>query len=168
MVDNHPSAIWLAEPAAPDDSEGERGEHTLDWLARSTLPRAAECRRFLNENLAALSLAAQGYMRHELRVRWYSTFFELIVARCLQELGAAILMEPISAESSHRLDCTAQFADTAVLVEAVSPVFNASVGEELKRHAPLLDIVQAHIPEGWHVLVRKLPRLDRASFLVVE
>ncbi len=79
---------WLPEPSIVDDSSARRGEHTLDWLARSTLPRAKACRRFLNENLAAIPQEHQPRLFHDLRVRWKSAFFELMVLRTLQLLVA--------------------------------------------------------------------------------
>ena len=46
--------IWLKEPKIKDDTWGKKGEHALDWLQRSTLPRAKQSRQFLNYNLSKL------------------------------------------------------------------------------------------------------------------
>jgi hypothetical protein len=62
-------------------------------------------------------------MLHDLRHKWHSTFFELIVARLLQELGASLVSEGSNREG-RRPDFTAQFSDGAIIVEAKAPVFN--------------------------------------------
>lgn len=138
----------------------KRGEHTLDWLARSTWSRASACRDFLNRNLAALPPNLQPVFSHALtrKSKWSSAFFELIVARFLQVIGASIEVEQINAEGK-RPDFLAVSDETAFVVEAVSPVINASLGEEERRRIPLLDFIEANAPEGWYVSVRSLPRL---------
>lgn len=149
---------WLNEPSAPDDTFARRGEHTLDWLARSTSPRAHECRVFLNKNLSALPPKARAVIVMALRERWHSAFFELIVARLLQELGASIEVENNNS-NNRQPDFKAQFEDGAVTVEAVSPLINMEMGEEAKKRIPLLNIVETHVPEGWYVGVSALPDL---------
>src|SRR4051812_28147195 len=100
------SSVWLTGPTSTDDSYANRGEHTLDWLARSTLPRAKECRRFLNDNLALLPEDMQEALHKALRHRWHSAFFELLVARILQELGAALTAEAENSTTGRRPDFT--------------------------------------------------------------
>src|SRR5215207_3604421 len=82
--------LWFPEPSRSDDSAANRGEPTTDWLQRSTHPRAKAARRFLNENLSALPSEHQGVLYRMLHERWHSAFFELIVGRTLQVLGATI------------------------------------------------------------------------------
>lgn len=155
-------ATWLSEPSTPDPTYAHRGEHILDWLARSTLPLAVEYRRFLNGNIAALPHSAQPQFRDALRDKWQSTFLELIVARSLQELGASISIED-STKSGKRPDFMARFADGRVTVEAVSPVVNAETkGEETER-VPLLNIIEEQVPEGWYVGVWELPNIGHAD-----
>lgn len=151
-------ATWLPEPSAPDPTYARREEHTLDWLARSTVQRAVECRRFLNENIVALPCEAQSLMQHALRERWNSAFFELIVARMLQELGASVMVEDTSPSGS-RPDFTAQFREGKVIVEAASPIINADAGLELKNRMPLLHIIEQQIPDELHVGIWELPNL---------
>jgi hypothetical protein len=150
--------IWLPEPQTTDNTWARRGEHTLDWLARSTLPRAQSCRRFLKQNIAALPLEHQPLFRHALRERWKSTFFELIVIRTIQMLGALITIE-LATSSGKRPDIRAQFQDGNVTIEAIAPVFNAQVGEIVKNYSPLIEIIEANIPEGWSIAILNLPRL---------
>jgi hypothetical protein len=153
----HPS-IWLPDPHKPDESYADRGEHTLAWLARCTNQKAIECRRFLNENLSLLPKNIQDYIRSKAYPQWKSTFFELIVARVLQELGATIEIEQTNSEG-RRPDFIARFADETIIVEAVSPVFNSDAGETLKNRNPLFKIIESNFPQGWRIGVWKLPKI---------
>lgn len=150
--------VWFPEPSLADDSAAERGEPTTAWLERSTHPRAKAARRFLNENLSALPSEHQVVLYRMLHERWDSAFFELIVGRTLQVLGATIEVEPGGA-SDTRIDFVARFPDATVAVEAVSPLFNAEVGETVKRRNPLLDFVESLAPPGVWVMVSALPDL---------
>ena len=87
--DETPENVWFPEPEKRDDSSSRRGESTPSWLARSTQPKAAHLRAFLNKNLAALSIECQQNLYRHLRLddKYESAFFELVVARMLQELG---------------------------------------------------------------------------------
>jgi hypothetical protein len=161
-MNHHSSSIWLPEPSVPDDTYARRGEHALDWLSRSTIARARECRRFLNEHLSKLPAEIQSRILHDLRHKWYSTFFELIVARLLQELGASLVFERGNREG-RKPDFTAQFPDGAIIVEAIAPVFTAAAGEELKNQIPLLNFIESKIPQGWKVGVWQLPNIGPAD-----
>src|SRR5215204_7102167 len=90
--DENPEKVWFPEPEKRDDSPSRRGESTPSWLARSTRPKAACLRAFLNRNLAALPKECQQNLYRHLRLddKYESAFFELVVARMLQELGASI------------------------------------------------------------------------------
>jgi len=149
-------SIWLPEPAQVDSSYAHRREHTLDWLAKSSTPRARECRRFLNENLSRFPKETQEYFRHCLRIRWYETLFELIVARLLQEMGAEISFESRNQQRKCP-DFMARFPDVSIVVEAVSPAFNREVEDESTSRIPLLDFIESKVPEGWRTAVWELP-----------
>jgi hypothetical protein len=41
------SQVWFPEPTETDNTFSRRVEPTADWLKRSTVPRARECRRLL-------------------------------------------------------------------------------------------------------------------------
>jgi hypothetical protein len=82
------SREWFPEPTRADDTYLSRGEPITNWLKRSTIPGAMECRRFLNENLSNLPRGHQRILYQALHNRWHSAFFEVIVARTLQVLGA--------------------------------------------------------------------------------
>jgi hypothetical protein len=161
-MDHNSSSTWLPEPSAPDNTYARRDEHALDWLARSTIPRAKACRRFLNEHLSKLPAGTQSKILHDLRYQWHSTFFELMVARLLQELGASLVFEGSNREG-RRPDFTAQFSDVAIIVEAKAPVFNAAAGEKQKTQIPLLDFIESKIPEGWTLGIWQLPNIGPAD-----
>jgi len=148
--------VWFPEPSSADDTAADRGELITDWLERSTHPRAIAARRFLNENLRELPPGHRAAVCRALHVRWPSAFFELIVGRTLQALGAALEVEPGGA-SDIRLDFMARYPDATVAVEAVSPVFGSEVGETAKRRNPLLDIVESESPPDVWVMVASLP-----------
>jgi len=155
---DHHTSVWFPEPSRIDDTYAWRGEDTTDWLRRSTVTRARECRHFLNENFSKLPGEYQTVLHHALHNRWPSAFFELIVARTLQVLGADIEVEPES-EAGTRIDFLAHFPDSTVSVEAVAPVFDADAGETAKRRSSLLDIVESLAPPSWRIMVVELPDL---------
>ncbi len=121
------------------------------------MARAVECRRFLNEHLGELPAQAQNYMYKALHERWQSAFFELTVASVLRELGADVTVEATSTTEGRRPDFYAAFSDGSVLVEAVSPVFDAPVKRHRRDHIPLLDFVESNAPAGWSVGALQLP-----------
>lgn len=147
---------WFPEPSHADGSAAYRGEPTIHWLARSTHPRAVAARRFFDKNLQALPAKHRAALHQALRERCHSAFFELIVGRTLQVLGATIEVEPGGA-SDVRVDFAARFSDGAVAVEAVSPVFGSDVAETTRRRNPLLDIIESESPPGVWVIVTSLP-----------
>ena len=150
------SAAWFPEPSRADDTYANRGELVTDWLKRSTVPRAREIRRFLNENLAKVPQDHQLVLYRALHGQWHSAFSELIVACTLQLLGGDIEAEPES-EAGTRIDFRVRFADGEVGVEVVSPVFDSDAGEVMKRHSPLLEIIESLAPLGWRIMVGSLP-----------
>jgi hypothetical protein len=101
-------------------------------------------------------------MLRDLRHRWHSAFFELILARLLQELGASLIVEGSNCEG-RRPDFSAQFADATVIVEATAPVFHAAAGEAQKDQIPLLDFIESKMPEGWTIGVWQLPAIGPAD-----
>lgn len=161
-MNHNPNSTWLPEPSVSDDTYARRGEHTLDWLSRSTIVRAKECRRFLNEHLSKLPVNNQSGLFHDLRPKWHSTFFELIVARLLQELGGSLVYESINREGK-RPDFKAQFPDVTIIVEAKTSIFNEATEEQLKNQVPLLDFIESNIPKGWGVSVWELPTIGPAD-----
>lgn len=153
--------IWFPEPFTDDPTYARRGESTTDWLHRSTVYRARESRRFMNENVNALPAAWRPILVRDLETRWNSAFFELIVARTLQILGASLVIEP-EGLSSTRIDFQATFPDGTVNVEAVAPVFDGSLGQALRDQATLLELIEAAAPPDRGVIVVELPAIGSA------
>jgi len=152
---------WFPEPTHDNDTPARLGEDTASWLARSTSAKARASRGFLNRNIAALPEDQQPEVYEDLtsEFRQRSGFFELVVGRMLQVLGAAITYHAGNVADKTRVDYLAEFPDVAVSVEATSPAFDKEMVIEAKNHVYLLQIVESHVPSGWAVGVDSLPKL---------
>lgn len=84
------------------------------------------------------------------------------MARMLQELGADLAFETTNPDGKCP-DFAANFPDRKIIVEAIAPTFNASVGVEAKNRIPLLEIIDSKIPDGWLVGVWALPNIGPAD-----
>jgi hypothetical protein len=115
-------------------------------LSRSILPLAKDCRAFLNKSLSVLPEGCRNGMYYHLAhdQNFKDGFFELIVGRTLQEMGADIECEPENPIDRTRVDFVAEFPDETVYVEAVSPVLDRELGEIYSREVPLTNIRSAH------------------------
>lgn len=165
---------WIKEPSTLDDTWANDGEHTLNWLNRSTLPRAKAMREFLNYNLSKLPIEIAESMFSNLSNRFHSAFFELILGRLLQEVGFNILHE-VKFDDGKRPDFLVKSKIGEIAIEATSPVFNSIVGKFYKRKAPLIKIIREHTPDSWIVNIQKLPEIgfndskrDFKRFIVEE
>ena len=96
-----------------------------------------------------------------------ATFFEVVLARILQELGASLVYEAANPDGK-RPDFRAQFADVSVIIEGVSTRFKGAVGDKVNHQVPLLNLIESYVPEGWRVFVWGLPDIgpsdSRKSF----
>lgn len=120
MVDANETDVWFSEPVEVDNTFARHGEGTYSWLNRSTTERAKACRQFLNENIAKLPEDWQPKLYKDLRDKdWFDTFFELIVARTLQLLGASIKVEVPIAET--KKGCVAGIASPAIICTLAQP-----------------------------------------------
>jgi hypothetical protein len=149
------------EPRKRDETYAKSGEGTVSWLSRSTLPLARNCRDFLNRNLHALPDGCRkgihDHLRHDRSFN--DGFFELIVGRALQEMGADIECEPENPRDGTRVDFVARFSDGTVFVEAVSPVLDRELGAIYGREAPLKKLIEDNVPTGWAADIRAVPRI---------
>ena len=152
---------WFPEPEERDDTFARPGEGTLSWLARSTLPRAAGYRAFLNRNLTMLPAdCREGIYKHLRAERHHQDgLFELVVGRTLQEMDAEIECEPEGLPSGKRPDFVARFPDGTVFVEAVSPVLDRELGVAAGGEAPIAKLVEESVPPGWAANITSLPRV---------
>jgi hypothetical protein len=116
---------YFPEPDVRDDTWAEDDERPVDWLQRSTLPRAKSIRDALNENLNHFEPQHAESLAKKLRGNWKAYYFELVVGRWLQELGARVEHEPPGVGTMKRIDYRATFPmEHAVSVEAVSKEMN--------------------------------------------
>lgn len=152
---------WFPRPEKPDATYRQASEGTVSWLRRSTLPLADDCRQFLNRNLAVLPEGCrEGIFKHLRHGQHYRDgFFELVVARTLQELGAEIECEPENPRDGTKVDFAAKFPDRTVFVEAVSPLLDRELETISGREAPLTELIKENVPPGWAADIRGLPNV---------
>ena len=148
--------VWLNEPSLKDDSYAEHGEHTLDWLSRSTLPRAKQMKSFLNHNLSELPQNFADKLKQDLKNRWRTAFFELILGRLLQEIGLKFKHEK-SLINGKKPDFLIKTSIGEIVLEATSPIINSVIGEFYKKANPLIEIIKEYAPENWIVNINNLP-----------
>jgi len=152
--------IWLREPAQRNNTQWREDQRLIDFLKKPTLREARTLRQFLNYNLERLPQEACAHFVRELeRKDWDSTFFELITARTLQLLGAAINVEEELC-TGKRPDFRATFEDGEILVEATRPAFQRELRRRLGDDGALCRLIESLAPEGFSIHVRRLPRLD--------
>ena len=155
------------EPEVPSLAWGRySGENDqVGWLERSTLPRAARIRAFLNRSLEALPAEAGAELCRRLHrdPPFGRVYFELIVGRFLQVMGAKVDHQPIGLAGAN-VDWRARFPDgRVVFVEATSPQYNQAAYRERVRLAALVGIVEEETPAGWWVHPDALPDLGPAD-----
>jgi hypothetical protein len=159
----HP--VYFSEPDPPDLTRPRWGENLLDWYVRSSRSEGREVRKFLNRTLTHFpSKVARGYIG-KLRSDWRSFYFELIVGRYLQVLGADI--EPNAPGSNGTdIDFRATFPDGVVVsVECVSKKYNQEAQAEIDRNADMAVMLNEVGPHTWAISFRKLPKaMTEAEF----
>ncbi|MHB8646824.1 MAG: hypothetical protein ACYDAR_13620, partial [Thermomicrobiales bacterium] len=115
MIETNERTPCFPEPQAPKRRGPKRSSTPPDWLRTRDDAFARAMRRYLNENIAQLPEAFQEKVCDDLKKRWDSAYFELIVARTLQLLGGTIEGEPKS-EAGTRIDYHAEFSDGVISV----------------------------------------------------
>jgi hypothetical protein len=152
--------VWFPEPTSVDDSFARDDETWFDWISRATSEKGKRSRRFLNENIANVPESWQTKLYHDFRSRdWHSVFFELIVGRTLQILGATIEVEQPVIGRSRRPDFRAEFPDATITVEATVPELNRVAGKRIDWNEELVRIIESLTPPGWSVQVWRVPEL---------
>ncbi len=160
---SHNKEVWFPEPTVADDTWAYRGETVIEWLHRSSLPRAKASRQFLNYNISQLPQAWRSRLVHDLnRKQWDSVFFELIVARVLQTLGAELRVEEVTAHGK-RPDFQAIFATGTITVEAISPQIDSQIDQDAANQTPLLQIIERLAPPDVTIFVETLPLLNASD-----
>ena len=157
--------IWFSEPTPENPTLLKNGQACFDWVSTSTHPKAMVARSFLNFNLNCLPLEAQRILYSKLKTHWQSTFFEIVVGRTLQALGAKIVFEQ-EIPSRRTPDFHAEFKNQTVIVEAVSPQINQKdIKQQSKSVERLEGFIEAHTPQGYSVLIGALPDVSGNSSL---
>jgi len=160
MTESNDQPTWFPEPATEDDSFARKGEGTFAWVSRATSEKGKASRRFLNENIAKVPTIWQTKLYNDFRTRdWHTVFFELIVGRTLQILGASIEVESPVKGTNKRPDFLAQFSDGTIIVEATVPELNRRAAKQMVWNEELVEIIEALTPAGWSVHVWRLPKL---------
>ncbi len=156
-------SVYFPEPASPDETWQEWDESAVQWLTRSTQPRARAIREFLNVNLGHfLPKDAKG-LAQRLNQDWQSFFFELIVGRYLQVLGAGVEYEPRGSNGTH-VDYRATFPDGIVVsVECVSKRFNQGAQQTIERNGKQARMLADVGPIGWIIEFRRFPEANSAD-----
>lgn len=151
--------VAFPEPVTDDPTWARSDENTVDWLARSTLPRASGYRAFLNRNLAALRADAADRIAAKMRgADFAAAHFEMIVGRTLQLLEAKVEYEPVLPDG-RQLDWLARVTDGEVVVECVCPQFDREDAAQRKLLQPLVDLIERLAPDDWSVAIDRLPAI---------
>src|ERR1700694_1187128 len=148
---------YFPEPTTPDESWQEWDETAFQWLTRSTQPRARAIREFLNVNLGYFSTKDAKSLAQRLNQDWQSFFFEIVVGRYLQVLGAEVEYEPDGSNGTH-VDYRATFPDGIVVsVECVSKRFNQEAQQTIERNGKLARMLADVGPTGWIIAFKRFP-----------
>jgi len=152
------SGLYFPEPKPPDKSPPGWNENPVDYYRRSTTPEAGAVREFLNRTLAHFPERHARSLVGKLRQDWQSFYFEIIVGRYLQVLGATI--EPNApGNNGTDVDYRATFPDGVVVsVECVSKRYNEAAHAEIRRHGNMTRMLDAVGPLNWAISFRKLPK----------
>jgi hypothetical protein len=152
---------FFPEPESADTTAPGWGAIDMSaWLGSSTMPAADRAREFLNRSLEALPPDAAANLCRRLRGEppFGRVFFELLVGRFLQVLGAKVDHQPAGLDGKN-VDWRATFpTGQVVYVEATSPDYNRVARSERARRAALLAIIEAELPPGWWIAPVRLPR----------
>lgn len=159
------SIDYFPEPPSPDESWQEWDETAVQWLTRSTQPRARAIREFLNVNLGYFSPKDAKSLAQRLNQDWQSFFFEIVVGRYLQVLGAEVEYEPDGSNGTH-VDYRATFPDGIVVsVECVSKRFNQEAQQTIERNGKLARMLADVGPTGWIIEFKRFPEANSANEL---
>ena len=154
------NTVWFHEPNIIDDSIMKTGENTIDWLNRSTWKRAKACREYLNNSLNILPINVQESLFKALIKNWDSGFFELSVAIALHGLNAELEYETESGKGNTYIDFLVKCPDMNILIEAVAPQINRTIGKHMSDINPLITIIENNLPKGWLIWPTDLPYIS--------
>jgi hypothetical protein len=155
--------VYFPEPTSPDESWAGWDETAVEWFTRSTQPRARAVREFLNRSLECFPPKHAKSLAKRLNQDWQSFFFEIVVGRYLQVLGAEVEPEPPGSNGTH-VDFRAVFPDgIAVSVECVSKRFNQAAQKTIQGHGKMARMLDDIGPTNWAIEFHKLPDANSPS-----
>lgn len=140
-----------------EDTSVVRDETYMKWLVRNTSPKAKYSRALLNKNISKIPDEWIDKLLKDLENRWSSAFFELIVARVIQVLGASVTVE--KEQAGKNPDFIADFQNHKLTIEATSTVTDSDFREFTKRNEDLIRRIEEATPENWSFIVNDLPRI---------
>jgi hypothetical protein len=153
---------FFPDPSVADESAPAWDEPVTDYLLRSTSARAAGIRDFLNAALGHFEPRHARSLAKRLRSDFQGHFFEIIVGRYLQVLGAEVTAGPLGTNGT-RVDYQANFADGIISVECVSKRFNKSTQTAMARNSRMVSMLEPLSPGRWILRVRQLPDVSNES-----
>jgi len=155
-----PPMVYFPEPTSPDESWPGWDETAVEWCRRSTHLRAKAVRELLNRSLAHFPPKHARSLAKRLNQNWQSFFFEIVVGRYLQVLGAEVEPEPQGSNGTH-VDFRATFPDGIIVsVECVSKRFNLEAQKTIQRHGKMAQMLDEVGPTRWAIELHKLPKSD--------
>jgi hypothetical protein len=131
-------------------------ETPVDYLSRSTTSYAQALREFLNRSLLYFPRGHANSLAKRLKHDWQAHFFEIVVGRYLQVLGAKVQPEP-KGTNGKRIDFRATFPDGVVSVECMSKRYNREANAQLSRQGNLSVLIDDVGPVGWILGLDELP-----------
>lgn len=155
--------VYFPEPKTPDLTAPDWDENPVAYYRRSTTPEAAAVRDFLNRTLTHFPDKHARSLVGKLRQDWQSFFFEIVVGRYLQVLGADIVPNA-PGHNGTDVDYRATFPDgITISVECVSKKFNHDAQLEAKRHGNMTTMLDAVGPTNWVAIFHKMPAANSAD-----
>lgn len=150
--------VYFPEPETSDAGPPTWDENPVDYYRRSTTPEAGAVRDFLNRTLPQFPAKHARSLVGKLRQDWRSFYFEIIVGRYLQVLGAEI--EPGARHGNETdVDYRATFPDGVIVsVECVSKKYNMEAHDEMRRHGNMSRMLDTIGPHTWAINFHKLPK----------
>ncbi|HEY5051795.1 MAG TPA: hypothetical protein VII45_00120, partial [Solirubrobacterales bacterium] len=117
----------------------------------------------MNVNLGYFSPKDAKSLAQRLNQDWQSFFFEIVVGRYLQVLGAEVEYEPDGSNGTH-VDYRATFPDGIVVsVECVSKRFNQEAQQTIERNGKLARMLADVGPTGWIIEFKRFPEANSAD-----
>lgn len=157
------TVVYFPEPSEPDTSLPRWAENPVDYYRRSTKPGARAVRAFLNRTLAHFPPRHARSLVGKLRSDWQSFYFEMIVGRYLQVLGAEIEPDAKYAGDTD-VDYRATFPDGVVVsIECVSKRYNQAARDEIRLHGDMANMLDEVGPHKWVISLRQLPKATTAA-----